>query len=344
MIRKTRFTITAGGLAGMSIAACALVTAFGFTALKSDRANAADKFEFRLADDSNAGETLSDVAQWFADQVTKRSNGRVTITHFTSSTLGTGSALIQGVKNGSIDMINLGASFYVQLYKPLGVLGVPFLFENDGAAKKAAESATASKLLAGLGDKGLNGLALGSNGWIDIITHDKAVKQLSDLKGMRIRALPSQIDIKTLTAFGAVPVHLESKQLYLALRQGTVDGVEATLHLAAKAKLAEVAKYVTLTRQSWLPMIMSMNMAQYKKLPPDLQALVSKTATEAMAMSWAEEQREEVKYDKALKDEGMTVIKLAPKAAAEFHAAAKAVYPGFASIVGADNLKAMQGM
>lgn len=337
-----RLTRGGGTIAGLPAIACASALVFGAMLPATTAVRAADHFEFRLADDSIPGETMADIAQWFADQVTARSNGRLTIKHFSNSTLGTGSALVQGVQNGSIDMINEGASFYVQIDKRLGVLGLPFLFDTDEAAQKAAASPAAEKLLAGLDSTGIKALAIGSNGWIDMATRDKAVRTLADLKGLRLRALPSQIDIRTLTAFGAVPVHLESSQLYLAVRQGTVDGIEATLHLIYKSRMPEVAKYVTLFRQSWLPMIFSVNTAQYNSLPPDLQQLLSKTAVEAMGRSWDEEKSEDIKYEEQLQKAGMDLIKLDSKELAEFRETAKAIYPEFGGIVGKENLAAFE--
>ena len=81
-------------------------------------------------------------------------------------------------------MINEGASFYVQVDKRLGVFGLPFLFNGDEPAQKAVQSSTASKLLANLEDKGIKAcLAIGSNGWIDIATRDKAVRAIGRSQG-----------------------------------------------------------------------------------------------------------------------------------------------------------------
>lgn len=338
LARKTEAT------AGLPAAVCIAALVIGAMVPGISTLRAADHFEFRLADDSIPGETMSDVAQWFADQVTARSNGRLTIKHFSNSTLGTGSALVQGVQNGSIDMINEGASFYVQIDKRLGVLGLPFIFPNDDAAQRAAASPAAAKLLTGLDSKGIKALAIGSNGWIDLATRDKPVRTMADLKGLRLRALPSQIDIRTLTALGAVPVHLESSQLYLAVRQGTVDGIEATLHLIYKSKMPEVAKYVTVFRQSWLPMIFSVNTAQYNSLPSDLQTVLSKTAVEAMGRSWDEEKSEDIKYEDQLQKAGMQIIKLDPQALTELQKTAKMLYPEFGEVVGKENLDLFENM
>jgi hypothetical protein len=102
-------------ISGGAIAACAFVTAFGFAASSPDLARVTDHYEFRLPDHTNPGEMMSYIAQWFADNVTKRSNGRTMIKHFSSSTLGTGSALVQGAQNDSVDMINEDASVFVQI-------------------------------------------------------------------------------------------------------------------------------------------------------------------------------------------------------------------------------------
>lgn len=296
-------------------------------------------FNFKIADDSNPGETLSDVGQWFADEVTKRSNGRVTIKHFTSSTLGSGSAIVQGARAGWMDISDEGMSYYISIVPELAAFTLPYMFESPDQARRAANSAAGRALLAKLRDKGLVGLGVGTNGWIDVITRNKPIKSPADFAGLRLRTLPSAVDVATMKALGAEPVNLESSQIYVSLQQGLVDGAEVTFHLTSGAKLYEVTKNYNLTHQAWLPFVMAMNAATFDKMPPDLQQLVSKVAQEAVNRSWAEELREDALYEQKLRQGGMVFTTYSKKEEDAFQAITRPLYASFAKTIGEDNLK-----
>ena len=298
-------------------------------------------FEFKLADDSNPGETLSDVGQWFADEVTKQSRGRITIKHFTSSTLGGGSSVVQGARGGWIDISAEGMSYYISILPELGAFTVPYMFSNPDQARRAANSAAGQAMLADLKSKGLVALGIGTNGWIDILTRNKAIQTPADFKGLRLRTLPSAVDVATMKALGAEAVNLETSQVYVSLQQGLVDGAEVTLHLTAGAKLYEVTKNYNMTHQSWLPFVMAMNLDQFNKLPPDLQKLMTRIATEAVARSWPEEEKEDSGYQQKLKADGLLFSTYSPADIAAFRAVTEPLYPTFGVSIGQDNLNAI---
>ena len=76
MIDRNTRAMTATGIGALSIAACALGIGFGSATMGTDAAHAADTFQFRpWPTTASPGETMSDVAQWFADETTKRSGG-----------------------------------------------------------------------------------------------------------------------------------------------------------------------------------------------------------------------------------------------------------------------------
>ena len=57
-----------------------------------------------------------------------------------------------------------------------------------------------------------------------IMTKNKPIKSVADLKGLKLRT-PSQMSARAIKALGAVPVPMPITKLYNALARGTVDGV-----------------------------------------------------------------------------------------------------------------------
>lgn len=71
----------------------------------------------------------------------------------------------------------------------------------------------------------------------------KQVSSLADLAGMKIRVPDNTNFVETFTAFGAVPTPLALSDVYSALSQGTIDGLENPLSDIYQNKFQEVAKY-----------------------------------------------------------------------------------------------------
>src|SRR5262249_29953865 len=104
------------------------------------------QFTFRLADDSIPGQTLSDTAQRWADEINAESHGRIRVQHFTNKSLGDDLSLIQGLRNGSIDMLATAIPNLTGVEASLGLFSTPFLVEDSASARRLADSPVAAKL------------------------------------------------------------------------------------------------------------------------------------------------------------------------------------------------------
>src|SRR5699024_10532555 len=71
--------------------------------------------------------------------------------------------------------------------------------------------------------KGLHMLALMTHNGGLIHTRDKTVKNIDDMKGLRIRT-PSDTISKALTKLGATPVGMPPGEVYEGLQRGVIDG------------------------------------------------------------------------------------------------------------------------
>lgn len=89
--------------------------------------------------------------------------------------------------------------------------------------------------------RGLKTLAVQGGNLPGIITRDRPVRTLDDLRGLRLRA-PSEL-LSVLEHFGADPVDMPMGEVYSALAKGVLDGVVAPADTLRSLHFAEVAKY-----------------------------------------------------------------------------------------------------
>ena len=322
------------GLLGLILAGSVLVSpAFAADATTPE-------FTFRMADDSNPGQTLSETTGRWSDEINAQSHGRIHVQHFTSATLGDALALIQGVQNGTVDMIGTTVPNLAGVEKGLGLFSMPYLVDDVASARRLANSPVAASLLARLEDKRIKPFTLGTNGFLVITMRDRAIQKPEDLKGLRVRSLPNKINQAFYTTLGAVPVAIPYTQVYLALKQGVVDGIESSLTGVYTTKLYEVAKNVSLTNHAWLPQVFAMNLAAFKKLPPDLQKVVADAAKVAADQSWDMEEKGAENFRKLIQDKGTQVGDVADKAA--FRKVLQPVYDQFGPELGSADLVQMQ--
>ncbi len=95
----------------------------------------------------------------------------------------------------------------------------------------------------------------------------KKLVSLADFKGTTIRAPQSKVLADGLSALGANADPLPLPDVYQALQNGTVDGVEANLPLIYTSKWYEVAKYITGNVNLWpFPTVLTINKAKYDSL------------------------------------------------------------------------------
>lgn len=88
---------------------------------------------------------------------------------------------------------------------------------------------------------GLKVLAVQGGTLPGIVTRNRPVKRLADLKGLRLRA-PTEL-LGVLGALGADPVNMPMGEVYSALSKGVIDGVVAPADTFRSLHFAEVADH-----------------------------------------------------------------------------------------------------
>jgi TRAP-type C4-dicarboxylate transport system substrate-binding protein len=103
-----------------------------------------------------------------------------------------------------------------------------------------------------------------------LLTTDKQVKVLADLKGLKIRALGGgQTDV--MAALGANPMLVPFPDVYMDMQKGVLDGTIAPLGACEIFNFHEVANYLTYIPISYAPITIQMSLQKFNSLPTDIQ-------------------------------------------------------------------------
>jgi TRAP-type C4-dicarboxylate transport system substrate-binding protein len=152
------------------------------------------------------------------------------------------------------------------------------------------------------------------------------------MKGQTIRVQESPTYVAMMKAMGANPVPMAYVEVYLAMKQGTIDGMELPSFTMTSDKFQEVTKYYSLTRHSYPPIAYFMNLKRYQSLTPDLQKVVG----DSMQQACAAHRRYEVEKEKqdldVMKKAGTQVNEV--KELKAFRALMKPVYASVEQQVG----------
>jgi TRAP-type C4-dicarboxylate transport system substrate-binding protein len=109
-------------------------------------------------------------------------------------------------------------------------------------------------------------------------------------------------------AWGAKPTPMNFGELYLALKQGTVDGQENPLPTIKAGKFDEVQKYLVLTGHIITPRLVVVNEGFWKKLQPADQKIIQDAVDAGIAWQNAELVKQEKALVETFKAAGVTVI------------------------------------
>ncbi len=139
----------------------------------------------------------------------------------------------------------------------------------------------------------------------------KPVRNLGDLKGMKIRTL-GPMTIKYAEALGAVPVTISPTDTYDAFSKGIAQGTIMASHSIVGFKIAEFLKYTTyLGRNSYTNMgYFVMNLNRWNSFPHDVQKIIDQTANEYMlkvADLWDQSEGEAAAHMKAMGGTSITL-------------------------------------
>ena len=246
----------------------------------------------------------------FAKVLGEKSQGKIKVEVYTNNQLARGeAAAFEGVQMGTIDVAPVGSAPLGGMFEPLYLpLDLPFIWFSREQVWKVMDGPIGQELLKKMESRGVKGFGFGGGwGFRHMQSNKRPIHTPEDMKGQTIRVQESPIYIGMMKQLGANPVPMPWGEVYLAMKQGTVDGMESPTFSIVSGKYTEVTKYVSLTSHTYPPISWFMNLKKYQALSSDLRQAVDESFRAACARDRTAEVEKEESDLQVIKKAGVQV-------------------------------------
>lgn len=255
----------------------------------------------------NSVHTFFDV---FAKEIEARSKGTLVGKVHPSGELGGDDQLLQQIGIGTIDVTsvataNMGAMTNAYLWTDL-----PYIFASrEHADRIFAEPSIAEALEAQVGEavrtKVIAYIQVG--GFRMLQNTRRELKTPSDAAGLKFRATASPIDIATIKSWGGLPTPVAWAEVFTAVQQGVVDGLNLQPSWTFLTGFGQTIKYATRNKAVMAFHVAQMNLDLWNSLSAEEQAIVMEAAAAAQIAANAFDAEAEADFIAKLEDQGVAV-------------------------------------
>lgn len=220
--------------------------------------------------------------QEMARLAAERSGGDLKVDVFDSDKLGGSVAQLENLQLGTQDMLSNVADWYQHLDKGWNAMAIPFVFGGVEHVQRFQQGATYKGWLAEMPSK--HGVRMLADNWYRlprVLLTTKPVRTPDDLKDMKLRMPDLDTYLRTWGALGAKPTVIAFSEAFLAMKTGTVQGMEAPLSGVYPQKFYQAAPFITLTMHQIAPYTVLISEKVWRKLNAQQQDTLTKAARDA---------------------------------------------------------------
>ena len=243
-------------------------------------------------------------------------NGRLSIQMFPSMQLGGEKEMIEQAQVGALQIARISVGPVGTIVDDLNVFNMPFVFRDSKHMEAVIDGPIGAEMLEKISNNPqtrLIGLGWMNAGSRNVYNSKRPIRNLEDLKGLKIRMMGNPLFVDTMNALGGNGIAMGFDQLYNAMQTGVVDGAENNPPTYVTGNHFQVAKYFSMTEHLIIPEIFVFSKRSWDALSKEDQALIRKFSREAQL-----EQRElwykmEAESLAKMKGMGIEVITFADK-------------------------------
>jgi C4-dicarboxylate-binding protein DctP len=255
----------------------------------------------------------------FKESVEKATNGSIKVEILPAGQFGNDADTMTGLRLGTLEMAVAHDGAIATVYKPIGVLGIPFLYENHEHAWRVYDSPWLSGFSEDMIKKtGIRLMSLADNGVRHFTNSKRVIRTPDDMKGLKMRVMPSPVFQTLVTALGASPSAIPWAELPTALQQGVVDGQENGVTNIIAASLYQYQKYITLDGHVWSIHGYTINEKFYQSLTPTERKAVEDATKIATGIHRKMTSDQDKNAKEILTKLGMDVTDITPAQLAQF--------------------------
>lgn len=249
------------------VGACVLAFAAGSASART----------FRSADVHAKDFPTNKAVLFMGEELSKATGGKDNIKVFGDSALGSEKDTIEQVKIGALDMVRVNFAAFNGIVPESVIPALPFLFRDMDHFRKTMYGPQGDKILAGFEKAGFVGLAIYESGARSMYAR-RPIRNLADVKGMKIRVQPSDLFVSLVGAMGASPTPMPYNEVYTGLKTGLIDAAENNYPSYDEAKHFESAPIYSETMHSMSPEVLVFSKKIWDTLSPQEQTAIRKAA------------------------------------------------------------------
>ncbi|WP_410208692.1 sialic acid TRAP transporter substrate-binding protein SiaP [Fusobacterium sp.] len=263
-------------------------------------------------------------AEFFANEVKEKSNGKIDIAIFPSGQLGDDRSMIEQLSGGALDFTFAEIGRFSIFFPEAEVYTLPYMMKDFAHVQKATwDTEFGKNLMTKIHDNlGITILSQGYNGTRET-TSNRAINSVEDMKGLKLRVPTAPANLNYAKYSGASPTPMAFSEVYLALQTNSVDGQENPLSAIRAQKFYEVQPYLAITDHIINDQLYLVSNDTMESLTPELREVVKQAAQDAAKYHTQLFVEEESHLKDFFKENGVTITEPNKD---EFKAAMQPVY------------------
>lgn len=232
------------------------------------------KFHTYVSESSAQWQTM--LKPWI-ERIESQSKGRIKFERYTAMSFGgKPSELYEQVSNGTVDVVWTKACLLAGKFNRIEVFELPFMMTTPPAVSRALWEYVETYAADEFKDVQLLGLNVQGEGVLH--TRQKAIRQTSDFKDLKLQATPRLVS-RFVEMLGAESVELQASGVGQGLRDLSIDGYVGTWESAPAFKPERFIQRHTVFGPDTGALftrayVMAMNPSRYESLPADLKAII----------------------------------------------------------------------
>lgn len=262
----------------------------------------------KLASFEAADQSVPSSFEAMCEAIKEASDGRITITHYPASQLGTIQELQEALRLGTVDMSQIDPSMFANLQPEWGILSLPMLVRDFDHFQKVATSdlVTGEMTDFTVAESGVRMLGMYYKGF-RVFDTTRSIRTFADRKSIKLRSPEADLYIQTFSRLGMSPTPIAWSEAYTAMQTGVVDGLDTVPDSIMSLEIYQLGKYITRANHMVSFNQIGVNEKVWQQLDAEDQALIQKYIDEYTAAQQKEMFDKEDAYYKKFEEMGCVV-------------------------------------
>ena len=309
------------------ITAVVVATVFAAAALlTSPITQAADK-TIKMGFVGSKDDEDFDGAMVFKDYVESRTNGTLKVDIYPAGQFcGNFRECLENVQNGTLEVTMSTIGGFGNLFPAGQVMDLPYLFRDDRVAECVFDGPFVNQLRDGV-LKEAGGIRLmtvtNTGGWRNFATTNKLIKTPDDIKGLKIRTIPADIQKELVRKLGGNPTPIAWPEVYISLATGVVVGTKNGITDIVNMKFQDHLKNITLDGHAYMGSLWWLNDKLWDGLDNSQKRIVYDGFQHLKTIARAYPMRRQIDAYETFRKAGGTIYVPTPEEKRAFQVAAK---------------------